>query len=140
MAGGLAVPRGPATDLFAAAFNDAGFSALAFDYRRLGDSGGEPRLVIRTGDAVADWQAAISFARTLPEVDPAKVALWASSASGGFVFPVAARDPLLAAVIAQTPLVDAPAVAPAVLRHSTPLAQLRLMARGLRDMFGGLLG
>jgi pimeloyl-ACP methyl ester carboxylesterase len=53
---------------------------------------------------------------------------------------VAAREPRLAAAIAQTPLVDAPGAAPTMVRHSTPLAQLRLIARGLRDAIGGLLG
>ena len=118
MAGGLAVTKEPATDLVAQRFNAAGFAVLAFDYRRLGESDGRPRLVVRIGDALADWRAAIEFARTLPDVDPAKVALWAFSASGGHVFPVAARDPHLAAVIAQTPLVDAPAVMSAVIRSA----------------------
>src|SRR5918998_4382519 len=140
MAGGLAMTKEPATDLFAQRFNAAGFAVLAFDYRRLGESEGRPRLVVRIGDALADWHAAIEFARTLPDVDPAKVALWAFSASGGHVFPVAARDPHLAAVIAQTPLVDAPAVMSAVARYSTPLAPLRLMGRGALDALGGALG
>jgi uncharacterized protein len=140
MAGGLAVTKEPATDLFAQRFNAAGFSVLAFDYRRLGESDGQPRLVVRIGDALADWRAAIEFARTRPDVDPAKVAVWAFSASGGHVFPVAARDPGLAAAIAQTPLVDAPAVMPAVARYSTPFAQLRLMGRGVLDALGGALG
>jgi pimeloyl-ACP methyl ester carboxylesterase len=139
MAGGLAVPKEPATDLFARRFNAAGFTVLAFDYRRLGESDGRPRLVVRIGDAQADWHAAIAFARTLPDVDPGKVALWAFSASGGHLFPVAARDPELAAVIAQTPLADAPAVAPALARYSTPRAQLRLMGRGMLDALRGLL-
>jgi pimeloyl-ACP methyl ester carboxylesterase len=139
MAGGFAVTREPATDLFAKRFNAAGFAVLAFDYRRLGESDGRPRLVVRIGDSLADWRAAIEFARTLPDVDPAKVALWAFSASGGHVFPVAARDPALAAAIAQTPLVDAPASMPAVARYSTPIAQLRLMGRGMLDALGGAL-
>ena len=140
MAGGLAVTKEPATDLFAQRFNAAGFAVLAFDYRRLGESEGRPRLVVRIGDSLADWRAAIEFARTLPDVDPAKVAIWAFSASGGHVFPVAALDPELAAAIAQTPLVDAPAITPAVARYSTPLVQLRLMGRCLFDALGGALG
>jgi pimeloyl-ACP methyl ester carboxylesterase len=140
MAGGLAVTKEPATDLFARRFNRAGFAVLAFDYRRLGESDGLPRLVVRIGDSLGDWRAAIEIARTLPDVDPGKVAIWAFSASGGHVFPVAAHDRELAAAIAQTPLVDAPAVTPAVARYSTPLAQLRLMGRGVLDAIGGALG
>ena len=47
------------------------------------------------------------------------------------MFPIAARNPRLAAVIAQTPLVDAPGAMPRVLPCSTPRAQLRLAARSV---------
>jgi uncharacterized protein len=140
MAGGFAVPKEPATDLFAGRFSAAGFAVLAFDYRRLGESGGHPRQVIGIRDQLADWQAAVDFARTLPDVDPDRIAVWAFSASGGHIFPVAARDPRIAAAIAQTPLADAPAAMPLMMRYSTPLAQLRLAGRGLRDTVRGLLG
>jgi Serine aminopeptidase, S33 len=126
--------------MFARRFNDAGFAVLAFDYRRLGESGGQPRVVLPIRDMLDDWQAAIDFARTLPDIDPAQIAIWGFSASGGHIFSVAARNPGLAAAIAQTPLVDAPAVMPQVLRYSTPLAQLRLTGRALLDALGGLLG
>ena len=43
-------------------------------------------------------------------------------------------------MIAQTPLIDAPAAAPSVLRHTTPAAQLRLLGRGLLDAVGGVCG
>ena len=56
MAGGFAVTREPATDLFAKRFSEAGFAVLAFDYRRLGDSGGLPRQVVRISEQLADWQ------------------------------------------------------------------------------------
>src|SRR3954466_9014054 len=62
MAGGFAVPKEPGTDRFAAAFHAAGFSVLAFDYRRIGESGGEPRQVVRMRDQLADWDAAIEYA------------------------------------------------------------------------------
>src|SRR5579859_1859658 len=126
MAGGFAVPKEPATDAFARTFNSAGFAVLAFDYRRLGESAGEPRLVLRVRDMLEDWRAAIGFARTLEDVDPARVAIWAFSASGGHIVRIAAEDHGLAAAIAQTPLADAVAAAPALMRYSTPLAQARL--------------
>src|SRR5882757_958824 len=86
-----------------------GFAVLAFDYRRLGESGGQPRQVVRIADQLADWQAAIAYAGTLPGVDPARLAVWGFSASGGHVFRVAAHNPAVAAAIAQTPNADGPA-------------------------------
>jgi pimeloyl-ACP methyl ester carboxylesterase len=140
MAGGFAVPKEPATDLFARRFAEAGFEVLAFDYRGLGESDGLPRLVQPVGDLIDDWEAAIDFARTLPGVEATKVAAWGFSASGGLVLSVAARRPDLGAAIAQTPLVDAPASAPKLSRYSTPIAQLRLLGRGVLDTIGGALG
>jgi pimeloyl-ACP methyl ester carboxylesterase len=140
MAGGGAVTKEPGTDRFAERFNDAGFSVLAFDYRRLGESGGEPRQIVRMGEEQADWQAAIDFARMLPGVDPSKVALWGFSLSGGHIFPVAARNPGVAAAIAQSPLADAPAVTPKAMKYQSPLASLRLMGRGVLDWVGGVFG
>src|ERR1700722_73749 len=46
MAGGLAVNKEPGTDLFARRFHAAGFTVLAFDYRHLGESGGQPRQIV----------------------------------------------------------------------------------------------
>src|SRR4051794_7339867 len=76
MAGGLAVTKEPGTDRFAGRFHEAGFTVLAFDYRRFGESGGQPRQIARIGEQLSDWQAAISFAATLPDVDPARLAVW----------------------------------------------------------------
>src|SRR6266496_1810518 len=90
MAGGGAVTKEPGTDLFARRFHEAGFNVLAFDYRRLGESGGQPRQVIRIREQLTDWQAAIAFAAGLPGVDPARLAIWGFSLSGGHVFRVAA--------------------------------------------------
>jgi pimeloyl-ACP methyl ester carboxylesterase len=140
MAGGFAVTKEPATDLFAKRFHDAGFAVLAFDYRRLGESGGQPRQVVRVREQLADWQAAIAFAPTLPGVDPARLAVWGFSVSGGHVFRVAAHNPELAAAIAQTPNTDGPAAARSAARHSTLLALLRLTGRGFLDALGGRVG
>src|SRR5438552_823754 len=104
MAGGFAVTKEPGTDRFAARFHDAGFTVLAFDYRRLGESGGQPRQVVRVREQLADWHAAIGYARTLPGVE--RIAIWGFSASGGHVFRVAAANPAIAAAIAQTPNAD----------------------------------
>jgi uncharacterized protein len=140
MAGGFAVTKEPGTDRFAKRFHDAGFAVVAFDYRRLGDSGGQPRQVVRIREQLADWRAAIGFAATRPGVDPTRLAVWGFSASGGHVLRVAARNPQLAAAIAQTPNADGPAAARNAARHQKPLALLRLAGRGILDALGGLVG
>jgi len=140
MAGGFAVTKEPGTDLFAKRFHDAGFAVLAFDYRRLGESGGEPRLVQPMRDQLADWQAAIGFAAGLPGVDPARLAIWGFSASGGHIFRIAARNRQLAAAIAQTPNADGPAATRNAARYTTPLALARLTGTGVLDAVGGLAG
>jgi uncharacterized protein len=140
MAGGGAVTKEPGTDPFAKRFHKAGFAVLAFDYRHLGESGGQPRQVVRMREQLADWQAAIGFAPTLPGVDPARVAIWGFSLSGGHVFRVAARNPQLAAAIAQTPNADGLAAARNAMRHQKPLAMLRLTGQGILDALGGLAG
>jgi alpha-beta hydrolase superfamily lysophospholipase len=60
------VTKEPATDLFAPRFQEAGYAVLAFDYRHLGESGGEPRQVARVEDQLADWRAAMSSPRRCP--------------------------------------------------------------------------
>ncbi|MDN3356218.1 alpha/beta hydrolase [Actinomadura sp. DC4] len=134
MAGGGGVTKEPGTDPFAKRFHEAGFSVLAFDYRRLGESGGRPRQVVRVKSQVADWGAALTYAATLPEVDPARLAVWGFSLSGGHVFEIAARDSRTAAAIAQTPNADGLAAARAASKFQRPLATLRLTGRVLLDL------
>jgi uncharacterized protein len=124
MAAGLGVIKEAGTDRFANRFHDSGYSVLAFDYRRLGESGGTPRQLVRIGDQLADWQAAIRFASTLPGVDSDKLSIWGFSVSGGHVFTVAARNPGLAAAIAHAPLADGPAIRAAQRAPRGQLARL----------------
>jgi len=140
MAGGFGVTKEPGTDKFAKHFSDAGYTVLAFDYRRLGESGGLPRLVQPVGDMLADWDAAIEFARALPDVDPQRLAIWGFSASGGHIFRVAARHPSLAAAIAQTPNADGLAASRNQARYQKPLAMLRFTGIGILDAVGALTG
>jgi uncharacterized protein len=140
MAGGGAVTKEPGTDRFAKRFSEAGFAVLAFDYRRLGESGGHPRQLVRIGEQLDDWQAALGFAQSLPGADPARLAAWGFSLSGGHILRVAAGNPELAAAIAQTPLADGQAATRAAARHQKPLALLRFTGRGLADTLGSLIG
>src|SRR5437763_6788492 len=93
MTGGFAITKEPGTDLFARRFAEAGFSVLAFDYRHVGESGGQPRQVQRVGEQLADWRGAIGWARGLPGVGPGAVADWGFSASAGHVVRVGTGHP-----------------------------------------------
>lgn len=137
MAGGGGVTKEPGTDQFAARFHAAGFSVLAFDYRRFGESGGTPRQVLRVREQLADWDAAVACARALPEVDPQRIAAWGFSSSGGHVLRVGA-DGRVAAVVAQTPFVDGLASAPNALRHESLGVVLRFPFIALTDLLRGL--
>ncbi|WP_433192593.1 alpha/beta hydrolase [Nocardia sp. CA-107356] len=140
MAGGLGVTKEPAADRFADRLHKAGHGVLTFDYRNFGESGGTQRQLARFREQVADWQAVIEFAPTLPGVDPDKLAAWGYSSSGGHMFTVAARNPQLAAAIAHAPLTDGPNGAPNAFRHMTPIALTRITARAIADAIGGALG
>jgi uncharacterized protein len=140
MAGGFGVTKEPGTDKFAKRFHEAGFSVLAMDYRGIGESGGRPRQVQRVSDGMEDWRSAVAHAAALPEVDPARVAVWGFSSSGGYVFRIGAEVPGVAAGIAQTPNVDNMAVARAASRYQRPGAALRTLGRLVADALGSLVG
>jgi dienelactone hydrolase len=123
-------------DAFAERFAAAGMAALVFDYRHFGASEGEPRQLLDIGRQLADWRAAIDYARGLPGIDPDRIALWGSSFSGGHVMEVASGDSRIAAVVANVPFADG-------LRNLPRLGvaqSLRLVREGLRDQLGSLVG
>jgi pimeloyl-ACP methyl ester carboxylesterase len=138
MTGGFGVTKEPGTDRFAERFAAAGFTVLAFDYRYLGESGGTPRQVARIGDQLADWRAAIAYAKTLPGVQ--RVATWAFSLPGGYVVQLASEDLGLAAAIAQSANVDGPVVTRNASRCQTPGSAVRLIGRCIVDTVGAWFG
>jgi uncharacterized protein len=142
MAGGAGVTKEPATDRFAARFHAAGYSVLAFDHRHLGESGGTPRQVVKVPEQLADWEAALACAASLPGVAADKIAGWGFSLAAGHLFRLAAepRGQRLAAVIAQAPLVDGAVSSPNALRHETPGVLARFPLIALRDVARGLAG
>jgi alpha-beta hydrolase superfamily lysophospholipase len=105
MAHGLSGTRRDRLGPFAERFSAAGFEALVFDHRGFGDSTGEPDL-FKPALQLEDWRAAISFARSLPSVDPERVATFGSSMGGGNALAAAAEDRRVAAAISQVPLLD----------------------------------
>jgi pimeloyl-ACP methyl ester carboxylesterase len=105
MAHGLSGTRRDRLGAFAERFADAGIAALLFDHRGFGESGGEPDL-FEPARQLEDWRAAIAFARSLPGIDPERVATFGSSMGGGNALAAAAGDPRVAATISQVPFLD----------------------------------
>lgn len=123
-------------DAYAERFAAAGLAVLVFDYRHFGASEGQPRSLLDIRRQLADWRAAIAYARRLDGIDPGRVALWGSSFSGGHVIELAAQDDRIAAVVAQVPFVDGLVN---FLRLGRKHA-LALTFAGLRDQAGALAG
>jgi len=136
MAHGFGGTRGARLDAFAERFAAAGFGALVFDYRTFGDSAGEPRQLVDIGAQLDDWRAAIAFARSLPEVDADRIALWGTSFSGGHVMVLAAEDHRVAAAVSQGAFADGLAT----LAGFGPANMARLTWHGLRDQAAALAG
>ncbi|CAM4265658.1 alpha/beta fold hydrolase [Nocardia ninae] len=114
MAHGLGAVKEMRLDAFAERFAAAGFAVVVFDYRHFGASDGEPRQLLSIRRQLADWSAAIDCAAALDGIDPARIALFGTSFSGGHVLRVAAQDKRVAAVVSQCPFTDGLASAPTV--------------------------
>lgn len=110
----------------------AGFAVLAIDYRTIGSSEGEPR-----GQWFPEWQvedirAAVSFLRSLPEIDPERIGVWGHSTGAGVAIMAGVLDRRIKAVAGQNPSMFDPWTA---LEKSLGRRQLRLIRRGLQDDF-----
>lgn len=129
LAHGFGGVRALRLDAYAERFAAAGYVAVAFDYRGFGDSAGEPRQLLDVGMQLADWRAALAFARTLPGVDPERIVAWGTSFAGGHVITLAGAGEPLAAIVAQVPHVSGPAA----VRATGLRSSLRAGLPGMRD-------
>jgi uncharacterized protein len=135
MAHGFTGTRRDRLGPFAERFAAAGVAALAFDYRGFGDSAGTPD-VVDVRRQLEDWRAAIAFARSLPGVDPERVAVFGSSMGGGHALAAAATDPRVAAAISQVPFLDALRQ----VRRPPAGVLARMLATAVLDRAGAALG
>lgn len=133
---GLGAIREMRLDAFAERFAEVGIAALAFTYRYLGDSGGQPRQLMSVSRQVADWEAALTYVKQRPDVDHNRLAVWGSSFGGGHAITVASRHPELRAAVAQCPFTDGLASASALGLSGT----LKVLPVVLRDLGARLLG
>jgi uncharacterized protein len=91
---------------FAERFREEGFTAIAFDYRNFGGSGGEPREALSVPRQRADYSTVIGWAVEQPYIDPSQITAWGTSFAGRHVLELAVSDPRLTAAVAQAPLTD----------------------------------
>ena len=123
---------------YALRYLEAGFAVLMFDYRHFGESDGEPRQLLWIPYQLEDYSAAIEYARDLKEIDPARIALWGTSMSGGHVIVIAAKDEKIACVCAQCPGLDGRASAKMAFKRDG--INFRMIMHGQRDLVRSWLG
>ena len=103
LASGASATRHMHLGEFAEVFCDAGFAAVAYDHRNLGDSDGEPRQLLNPWAQARDYRYAITFLSDRPEVDASRIAVWGSSFSGGHALTVGCIDDRVKAVTIGVP-------------------------------------
>jgi dienelactone hydrolase len=133
---GLGAIREMRLDAFAERFAAAGIAALAFTYRYLGDSGGQPRQLMSVSRQLQDWEAALGYVKAHGELDGTRLAVWGSSFGGGHAITVASRHPELRAAVAQCPFTDGLASATALGIKGS----LKVMPVVARDLVAKVLG
>jgi dienelactone hydrolase len=136
MAHGFAGVKAGGLVPFAERFCREGFTAVAFDYRQWGGSGGQPRFETSVPRQREDYSTVIDWAIADPEIDAERIFVWGTSFSGMHVVEIAATDARLRGAIAQCPLVDGLAG----LTMVPPTRSLRLLAVGVLDRLGSLVG
>ena len=77
--------------------------ALAFDFRFLGESGGEPRGQLFASEQIEDLRNAVSWLSLQPEVDANQIGAWGASFGGAHVLYLAAFDKRIKAAVAAIP-------------------------------------
>jgi fermentation-respiration switch protein FrsA (DUF1100 family) len=78
---------------------DAGYTALTFDPRSLGESEGEPRFHYDPNRVIEDYANAVSYLLTRADVDPDRIAVVGVCMGGGYALSTGARDKRVKAVV-----------------------------------------
>ena len=140
MANGFGGTKDILLEQYAIRYRDAGYAALAFDYRHFGTSEGEPRQLMFISYQLDDYRGAVEYVRGLKEIDPEKVVLWGTSASGGYGIVLAAEDKKIAGAVAQCPGIDHKASEQMLTSKLGVGHMLKLFVHGQRDMMRARLG
>ncbi|QBI18526.1 alpha/beta fold hydrolase [Egibacter rhizosphaerae] len=105
-ANGFTFPKEFLLPSIAETFMNAGYVALTFDYRFLGESEGEPRGQVHALKQVEDVLNGLSFLETQPQVDRHRLGAWGASYGGGHVLYAAAHDQRIKCVAANLPVTN----------------------------------
>lgn len=124
LAGGPIASGGRPLAPYAERLAAAGYAAFSFDFRHTGDSDGIPRNLVSPARQRTDWEAALAGLRGRGDVATDTTALWGVGLAGRGALDVAADDPRIDGVVAQTPILSGRAF---------------LRRRGLGFVAGGLL-
>ena len=118
---------------YAQRFQEAGMAAFTYDYRHFGASEGQPRQLFSIQSQLEDCVAAITYVRSRGEINPDKIAIWGTSAGGGYGFAIAAEDNKIACICAQVPGLDTKEDGKLALRREGLGFFLRLFMHAQRD-------
>lgn len=127
-------------------FSQAGFAVVAFDFRHLGESDGEPRQLMSLRRYFEDIDAALAFIQSRPELDASRIALWGTSFGASHVVATAARRRDIAAAVVQCPILQgrAPALSAGLghlIRFTRPIvSDLLRAAFGLGRRYVQIVG
>lgn len=88
--------------LYAQTLAERGFLTIAFDPSFTGESGGEPRRMASPDINTEDFQAAVDFLSTQPNVDPERIGIIGICGWGGLAINTAAIDTRIKATVAST--------------------------------------
>jgi pimeloyl-ACP methyl ester carboxylesterase len=124
LAGGPIASGGRPLAPYAERLAAAGYAAFSFDFRHTGDSDGEPRNLVSPARQRTDWEAALAGLRGRGDVATDTTVLWGVGLAGRGALDVAADDPRIDGVVAQTPILS---------------GRSFLRRRGLGFVAGGLL-
>lgn len=125
MAHGFSAVKEQYLDRYAEVFAAAGLGVLVYDHAHFGASDGLPRQEVDPTAQKRGYRDAISFAQTIPWIDPDRIGIWGTSFSGGHVIEVAAIDRRVRCVVAQVPQISGSSSAQRRTRADLVPAQLR---------------
>lgn len=140
MAHGLGGTKDSGLHPYAERFAEKGFHVIVFDYRHFGTSDGLPRQLLLVDRQIADWTAAVEFARSQDQIDSNRIGLWGTSFSGGHVITIASTDSDIAAICSQNPMLDGMASIFQVVKSAGIGQLLKMSLCGIADTIRSRLG